>query len=220
MKSFKHINATTVEQASKLLREGHGKARLNAGGTDLLSTLKDKILVEYPETIINLKTIPSMNYIREDRNVLMIGATAKLADIAQSPLVREKYGLLADAVEAVATPNIRNMATIGGNLCQDTRCWYSDAACRMQAVVPEVPSATANRLCHCQCGVVVGERRRQVQGGAAGAGWSGTCAFAGCSGGGYVEGQGAECRTGGAGGHPSGSLGATFIQERLQGGGS
>jgi xanthine dehydrogenase YagS FAD-binding subunit len=124
MKSFKHINATTVEQASKLLREGHGKARLNAGGTDLLSTLKDKILVDYPETIINLKTIPSMNYIREDRNVLMIGATAKLADIAQSPLVREKYGLLADAVEAVATPNIRNMATIGGNLCQDTRCWY------------------------------------------------------------------------------------------------
>ncbi|MGA3127641.1 MAG: xanthine dehydrogenase family protein subunit M [Candidatus Korobacteraceae bacterium] len=124
MKSFKHINAATVEQASKLLRESHGRARLNAGGTDLLSTLKDKILPDYPETIINLKTISSLNYIREDRNVLMIGATAKLADIAHSPLVREKYPLLADAVEAVATPNIRNMATIGGNLCQETRCWY------------------------------------------------------------------------------------------------
>jgi len=124
MKSFKHVNATTVQQASKLLREGKGKVRLNAGGTDLLAALKDKILPDYPETIVNLKTIPGLDYIREDATGLTLGATAKLADIAQSALVREKYPLLADAVEAVATPNVRNMATIGGNLCQDTRCWY------------------------------------------------------------------------------------------------
>ena len=89
-----------------------------------METLKDKILPDYPEAIINIKTIPGLDYIKEDAGGLKIGALAKLADIAESPMVKGKYKLLAEAAEAVATPQIRNMGTIGGNLCQDVRCWY------------------------------------------------------------------------------------------------
>lgn len=124
MKSFKHANAKTVSEAVKLLKNNQGRARLIAGGTDLLGTLKDKILPAYPETIINIKTIPNLDYIREDTGGLKIGALARLEEIAQSPVVKEKYKLLAEAAEAVATPQIRRMGTIGGNLCQDVRCWY------------------------------------------------------------------------------------------------
>jgi NADPH-dependent glutamate synthase beta subunit-like oxidoreductase/CO/xanthine dehydrogenase FAD-binding subunit len=124
MKPFNHVDAKTVTEAVKLLKNNRGRAKLIAGGTDLLSTLKDKILPAYPETVINIKTIPNLDYIREDGGGLKIGALAKLEAIAQSPIIKEKYQLLAEAVEAVATPQIRRMGTIGGNLCQDVRCWY------------------------------------------------------------------------------------------------
>ena len=124
MKSFNHVNAKTVKEAIRLLKNNRGRAKLIAGGTDLLGTLKDKILPTYPETIINIKTIPNLGYIREDDGGLKIGALAKLEAIAQSPIIKEKYKLLAEAAEAVATPQIRRMGTIGGNLCQDVRCWY------------------------------------------------------------------------------------------------
>jgi len=124
MKSFNHVDAKTVKEAVKLLKNNRGRAKLIAGGTDLLSTLKDKILPAYPETIINIKTIPNLNHISEDAGGLKIGALARLEAIAQSPVVKERYKLLAEAAEAVATPQIRRMGTIGGNLCQDVRCWY------------------------------------------------------------------------------------------------
>jgi NADPH-dependent glutamate synthase beta subunit-like oxidoreductase/CO/xanthine dehydrogenase FAD-binding subunit len=122
MKPFKHVNAGTINQAVKL--QGKGKTKLIAGGTDLLGVLKDKILPEYPETVINIKTIPNLDYIKEDVKGLRIGALTKLEDVAGSPIVKEKYGILAEAAEAVATPHLRRMATLGGNLCQDVRCWY------------------------------------------------------------------------------------------------
>ena len=124
MKPFNHVDAKTITEAVKLLKNNRGRAKLIAGGTDLLSTLKDKILPAYPETVINIKTIPNLDYIRGDGGGLKIGALAKLEAIAQSPLIKEKYQLLAEAAEAIATPQIRRMGTIGGNLCQGVRCWY------------------------------------------------------------------------------------------------
>ena len=124
MRSFKHINARTVDEACGLLGEYKGKAMLNAGGTDLLGILKDRILPDSPEVIINIKTIHGLDYIKEDGKGLKLGALAKLSDIAKSPMVKGDYKMLAEAAEAVATPQIRNMGTIGGNLCQDVRCWY------------------------------------------------------------------------------------------------
>jgi len=124
VKPFNHVNAKTVDDAVRLLKDSRGKARLISGGTDLLGILKDKILPDYPDTVVNIKPIPDLDYITEDADGLRIGALARLEDIAQSPMVKGKYKLLAESTGAVATPQIRRMGTIGGNLCQDVRCWY------------------------------------------------------------------------------------------------
>jgi NADPH-dependent glutamate synthase beta subunit-like oxidoreductase/CO/xanthine dehydrogenase FAD-binding subunit len=124
MRSFKHINARTVDEASALLRKYEGKAMLNAGGTELLSTLKGEHLSNYPEVVINIKAISNLDYIKEEGGVLKIGALTKLSDIAKSSLLKGSCKVLVEAAHSVATPQIRNTATIGGNLCQDVRCWY------------------------------------------------------------------------------------------------
>ncbi len=124
MKSFKHINAKSIHEACKLLRLFKGKGRLIAGGTDLLGLLKDRILPEAPEALINIKTIPHLNYIKEDKNGLRIGALTTLSEMVKSPIIQEKYPALAEASHSVASTQIRNMATLGGNLCQEVRCWY------------------------------------------------------------------------------------------------
>ena len=95
MKSFTHINAGTVREACSLLRAYDGRAILNAGGTDLLSTLKEEYLFDYPEAVINIKTISDLDYIKEDGRGLRIGALAKLSDLAGSVLVTERYRVLA-----------------------------------------------------------------------------------------------------------------------------
>lgn len=124
MKSFNHVNAKTVDEAVKTLERYRGKAKLTAGGTDLIGALKHRILPDWPEAVINIKTIPGLDIINEDTEGLKVGALTKLSAIADSGTVRQKYKLLAEAAEAVATPQIRNMASVGGNLCQDVRCWY------------------------------------------------------------------------------------------------
>jgi len=124
MRSFTHINAHTVDEACSLLRRYRGRAVLNAGGTDLFSTLKGENLLEYPEAVINIKTIAGLEYIKEDRDGCKIGSLTKLSDIVGSLLVKERYRVLWEAARSVATPQIRNAATLGGNLCQDVRCWY------------------------------------------------------------------------------------------------
>jgi NADPH-dependent glutamate synthase beta subunit-like oxidoreductase/CO/xanthine dehydrogenase FAD-binding subunit len=124
MKPFTHHNARSVREASRLLRTYNGNAKVNAGGTDLLGSMRNKTIPAYPEAVINIKTIEGLDYINKDSKGLKIGALARLADIARSPDVKEEYGLLAEAVHSVATPHVRNMATIGGNLAQDVRCWY------------------------------------------------------------------------------------------------
>ncbi|MGD0230035.1 MAG: FAD binding domain-containing protein [Syntrophorhabdales bacterium] len=124
MRTFTHISAHTVEEACAFLREYDGRAVLNAGGTDLLSTLKGENLFDYPEAVIDIKTISGLDYIEKDRGGLRIGALTKLRDIAGSALLKRYCAVLPEAAHSVATPQIRNVATIGGNLCQDIRCWY------------------------------------------------------------------------------------------------
>lgn len=124
MKTFTHYNARSIREALALLKKHGGKAKLNAGGTDLLGMLKGRVLSDYPEAIINLKSLPGLDYIRQDEEGLRIGALTKLGRIASSAVVRKDYGALAQAALSVATPQIRNMCTIGGNIAQDVRCWY------------------------------------------------------------------------------------------------
>ena len=124
MRPFEHVNARTVRDACALLADYDGRAVLNAGGTDLLGTLKGENLFEYPEALINIKTISGLDKIVESKGALRIGALAKLSALVDSRLLNERYPSLAEAARKVATPQIRNAATIGGNLCQDVRCWY------------------------------------------------------------------------------------------------
>lgn len=122
MKPFNHMNAKSLEEAVSAL--GSGNSSVIAGGTDLLGTQKDNILPDYPLTVINIKSIPGLDYIKEEDGMLKIGALARLADIAENPRIKEKYTALAQAAKRTATPNVRQMGTIGGNIAQLPRCWY------------------------------------------------------------------------------------------------
>jgi xanthine dehydrogenase YagS FAD-binding subunit len=123
MKAFNHVNAKSVAEVQTALADG--KTNLIAGGTDLLGTLKDNILRTYPETVINIKTVePSLDYIKEEGGMLKIGAATRLADIAADSTVQRKYTALSQAASRVATPHVRDMATLGGNIAQLHRCWY------------------------------------------------------------------------------------------------
>ncbi len=124
MQSFQHYNARSIRQAAALLTKYKGNARINAGGTDLIGSLRDHCMADYPEALINIKTIPNMDYIKAGSRGLRIGALAKLADVAKSPEIQQRCPMLAEAAIQIASPNLRNMATVGGNLAQDVRCWY------------------------------------------------------------------------------------------------
>ena len=124
MRRFTHFNAFTVEEAASILKRYGSRARVIAGGTDLLGKMKDEILPAYPEAIVNLKTIPGLDFIEEKERLLKIGALTRLGDIANDEKVRRRYTALAESTRRVASPNIREMGTLGGNLCQDIRCWF------------------------------------------------------------------------------------------------
>jgi xanthine dehydrogenase YagS FAD-binding subunit len=95
-----------------------------AGGTDLLGILKDAVMPQSPELLLNLKTIANLDYIKEEGGVLKIGALTKLDTIASRDLVKTKYQALAEAASKVGSWQLRVMGTIGGNICQGVECWY------------------------------------------------------------------------------------------------
>ena len=122
MKPFEHMTPNTLEEALTILSDG-GATHILAGGTDLLAEMKRGTIA--PQRLLNLKSVPGLNGIRQESDGwLTIGALARLSDIAEHPLVMQHYPLLVQAIEQTATPQIRNVATLGGNLCQRPRCWY------------------------------------------------------------------------------------------------
>ena len=116
---FEWSDARSVHDA---LAQLDGKALVKAGGVDLIDRLKEGL--DSPSRLVNLRTIPGLDYIKEDSGWLRIGPLVSLATIAEHPAIRRQYAALADACLRAATPQIRNMATIGGNLLQRPRCWY------------------------------------------------------------------------------------------------
>jgi xanthine dehydrogenase YagS FAD-binding subunit len=124
VKRFVHIDAATVDEAVSHLRRHKGRASAIAGGTDLLGRMKDMIMPGYPEAVVNLKTIPGLDFIREKDGVLSIGALTRLEDIANHSTVKSRYSALAQAARRTASPHLREMGTLAGNICQDIRCWY------------------------------------------------------------------------------------------------
>ena len=104
MRTFQHINAYTIEEACFLLGKNRGRAVLNAGGTDLLGILKDEILPKYPKMVINIKTIPGLDSITQNNSGVTIGALTRLSNIVNSPLIKERFPVLAEAARTVAKP--------------------------------------------------------------------------------------------------------------------
>ena len=124
MRQFTHINARTMDDAISALQRYGDRANIIAGGTDILGKMKDSILPRYPEALIDIKNVAGLDFLKEEKSVLRIGALTRLEDVGKEPLIREKYTALAQAAGRTASPHLREMGTIGGNLCQDIRCWY------------------------------------------------------------------------------------------------
>ncbi len=122
MKNFTYYRPATVEAAVGLLDAKWGTTELLAGGTDLLDLQKE--YVAQPEKVISLSGVPDLAGIKYSKLGWVIGAGTKLADIAANPDLRKLFPALTTAAGDVGGPQIRNMGTLGGNLCQRNRCWY------------------------------------------------------------------------------------------------
>ena len=128
MNRFEWVNASSVDQALSSITDD---AAFKAGGIDLLDLMKDGIA--RPSRLVNIRQISGLEQISEDENSLRIGALVTLTQIEEHPTIQNKYTALSEAASRIATPQIRNMATVGGNLVQRPRCWYfrsEDFHCR------------------------------------------------------------------------------------------
>jgi len=121
MKSFEYASPTSVDDAIRDL-SGSPSAEALSGGTDLITRMKD--YVSSPARVVYLKDVKALSGIAERAGGLEIGAGTRLVDVVASPLVKDRYPALRQATLEVGTPQIRNMATVGGNLLQRPRCWY------------------------------------------------------------------------------------------------
>jgi xanthine dehydrogenase YagS FAD-binding subunit len=125
MKTFANANARDIRHASALLagarREGR-LAALSAGGSDLLALVKDRVVS--PDLIVNLRGVRGLAAVSESQGGVAIGGLITLDALAGHPLVGGRYRVLAEAAGSVATPQIRNVGTLAGNVCQRPWCWY------------------------------------------------------------------------------------------------
>lgn len=122
MRGFEYANPTTKEQAVALLGGSWADAEVLAGGTDLLSLMKDDIV--HPKRLVNIKDIAGLRAIKATRAGLSIGATATIQELLDNKQISRDYPAIVQAAEGITSPQIRSMGTVGGDLCQRPRCWY------------------------------------------------------------------------------------------------
>lgn len=122
MPAFDLLQPNSAADAQKLLQQHGEEAWVMAGGLDSFDWLKDRI--KKPKVLVDLSGIDELKGIRVSDDGVEIGAMTTLTEIATHPEIKAKYGLLSQAVEVVASPQIRNQGTLGGNVSQDARCWY------------------------------------------------------------------------------------------------
>jgi len=123
MRAFEYVKPMTVAEAVRELGRSWADAKILSGGIDLLGELKEGIIA--PQRIVNIKGISGLRYIRfSEKEGLRLGALVTLEEIETHQVIRQRYTALAEAAHSVGTPQIRNVGTIGGNLCQRPRCWY------------------------------------------------------------------------------------------------
>jgi len=134
MNRFEYVSPDSVKQAVGLLSATWGNSEILAGGTDLLGRMKD--YVSTPKRVVNIKNLPGLHAISSENGGVRIGSLVTLDRIADASDIRQDYPALAQTVAEAASPQIRNMATIGGNLCQRPRCWYFR---RGMGLLPKTP---------------------------------------------------------------------------------
>jgi xanthine dehydrogenase YagS FAD-binding subunit len=122
MPAFELVRPESVAQAQQILQRHGSDAWILAGGMDSFDWLKDRI--RRPKIVVDVTAIRELRGIRDTGSGVEIGATTTLTEIVNHPLIRKDFVLLAQAAAVVASPQIRNQGTIGGNVSQDTRCWY------------------------------------------------------------------------------------------------
>jgi xanthine dehydrogenase YagS FAD-binding subunit len=123
MRAFSYTSPTKREEVVPLLGKSWGEVEILAGGSDLLSLMKDEITT--PKRLVNIKQVAGMHAVsNEAGGALRLGALVTLDQISQAGDVQHRFPVLAAAAGEAASPQIRNVATIGGNLCQRPRCWY------------------------------------------------------------------------------------------------
>lgn len=123
MNPFEYVSPKKVEDVPGLLDRKRGRSTaIMAGGIDLLGEMKDNLAS--PDRLVNLKSLPELKFVKHGKSELRIGATTTLTEIVSDPEIRKLYTALAEAAESVGSLQIRNVGTLGGNLCQRPRCWY------------------------------------------------------------------------------------------------
>src|SRR5215204_683498 len=120
--SYQFHRPRSLAEASSLLEDHKQDGMLIAGGTDVMPNMKHRLFT--PNHLIGLKQVPELHGVRVENGELVIGAAETLSSLSRNPLIRQHAESLALAAGSVAGPQLRNMGTIGGNLCLDTRCTY------------------------------------------------------------------------------------------------
>jgi xanthine dehydrogenase YagS FAD-binding subunit len=122
MKSFEYATPATLEEATALLSDNWGEAEILAGGTDLVTALKQHIIE--PKRVVSLKNISALKGVKLEGNSLRIGAMTTLAEVAHDAEIQKQFPALVTAIRGIGSPQIINTGTVGGDLCQRPRCWY------------------------------------------------------------------------------------------------
>ena len=122
MQPFEYANPATLQEALGMLGNKWGEANVLAGGTDLISLMKEYI--ETPKRLVNIKGIKELGGIQSSKTGLRIGSAVTVEELLENAEVRKNFPALAEAARGVSSPQIRNMGTVGGDLCQRPRCWY------------------------------------------------------------------------------------------------
>ena len=141
---FEHLQPQSLQEALDLLSQYGEDAKVIAGGTDLLVAMKHRLIA--PQYVLNLKGI-GLDFIEESQEGLRIGALTRLTTLIKFPLVRERFPVLAQAASCVAAPPLRNMATLGGNLCLNTRCFFYNQTQFWRQARP-LCFKTGGEMCH------------------------------------------------------------------------
>src|SRR5215470_12945838 len=122
MQPFEYANPTSVKAAVGMLGSQWGEVEILAGGTDLISLMKEYLAT--PKRVVNIKNIKELGGIQDSKTGLRIGATVTIDELLENADVRKSFPSLTAAAHGIASPQIRNMGTVGGDLCQRPRCWY------------------------------------------------------------------------------------------------